>query len=76
MTEIERIMASSYYTIVLVNRLGERVTRSAFALNAIEASLWVGPGEKTIGIFSQSDTKDWTVAEGPRNEVNPIESHS
>ena len=67
MADIEKVIASSYYTIALVNRLGERVVRSAFALNASEASLWVGPGEKTIGIFSQSKTKAWTVAEGAKN---------
>lgn len=67
MTEIERFVASSYYTVALVNRLGERVVRSAFALNASEASLWARPGEKMIGIFSQSKTKAWTVAEGSRD---------
>lgn len=67
MADIEKVMASSYYTVALVNRLGERMTRSAFAVDAAEAGLWIGPGEKTIGIFSQSDTKDWTVAEGAKN---------
>ena len=67
MTDVERLVASSYYTIALVNRLGERVTRSAFALNASEANLWIGPGEKAIGIFSQSSSRPWTVAEGSKN---------
>mgnify|MGYP000211531600 CR=1 FL=1 len=61
MTEIERIMNSSYYTVILVNRLGERVARSAFAFDAEAVRQWVKPGEKVLGIFSQSKEKAWTV---------------
>ena len=64
MTDIERIMNSSYYTVVLINRLGERVTRSAFAFDEAAAMEWVRPGEEVVGIFSQSKSKPWKVSGG------------
>ena len=67
MADIEKVVASSYYTVALVNRLGERVVRSAFAVDAAEAGLWIGPGEKAIGIFSRPISGAWTVAEGSKN---------
>ena len=67
MTEIEKIMNSSYYTISIITRSGKRITRSAFAFDADEASRWVGPGETVVGIFSQSKTSSWTVSRGFQN---------
>ena len=67
MADIDKVVASSYYTVALVNRLGERMTRSALAVDAVEAGLWIGPGEKAIGIFSRSSSRAWTVAEGAKN---------
>ena len=67
MTEIERIMNSSYYTVILINRLGERVSRSAFAFDQAAVREWVRPGEKVIGIFSQSKTGPWKVSGGLEN---------
>lgn len=64
MTDIERIMNSSYYTVALINRLGERVRRSAFAFDEAAAREWVRPGEKIIGIFSESTTEPWKVSGG------------